>query len=114
MRGERGALQRIDGDVNLGRRAVADALAVGEHGRLVLLALADHDESIHLDRLERVVHAVDGGLIGRLLVAATHERRAGERGGLGDAHELKREVTVGTLVCEVRGQGGKATRSPLG
>ena len=36
-------LERIDGDVDLGPLAVAHALAVVEHRRLVLLALADHD-----------------------------------------------------------------------
>ncbi len=95
VRGERRALQRIDRDVDLGRGAVADALAVVEHRRLILLALADHHEAVHLHGLQRVAHAVDGGLVGGQLVAASHERRAGERGGLGDAHELQREVAIG-------------------
>ena len=33
------------------RRAVADLLAVVEHRRLVLLALADHDDAVHVDRV---------------------------------------------------------------
>ncbi len=76
VRGERRALQRIDGDVDLRRRAVADPLAVVEHRRLVLLALADHDDAVHLHRLQHVAHAVDRRLIGGLLVAEPDERRA--------------------------------------
>lgn len=34
LRGERGAIQRIDGNVHLGPSAVADALAAVKHGRL--------------------------------------------------------------------------------
>ena len=58
------------------RRAVADHLAVGEHRRLVLLALADHDDAVHVDRVQHGVHAVDRGLVGRLLVAHADERAA--------------------------------------
>ena len=48
LRGQRRALERVDGDVDLRRRAVADVLAVVEHRRLVLLALADDDEAVHV------------------------------------------------------------------
>ena len=51
-RGERGAVDRVDGDVGLGRRAVADALAVEEHRRFVLLALADDDDAVHRHGVE--------------------------------------------------------------
>ncbi len=91
------ALERVDGDVDLRAAAVADLLAVGEHRRLVLLALADHHDAVHVDRVQHGVHAVDGGLVGGLLVAAADPARGGQRGGLGDAHELEREVAVGTL-----------------
>ena len=40
-------LERVDGDVDLGPDAVADLLAVEEHRRLVLLALADDDDAAH-------------------------------------------------------------------
>ncbi len=52
------------------------------------------------------------------LSPAPDERRAGERGGLGDAHELQREVAVRTLVRGVgvkrgrRGAEGKQKRTP--
>ena len=59
-----------------GRRAVADVLAVVEHRRLVLLALADHDDAVHRDRVEHVAHRVDGRLVGGLLVARGRRARA--------------------------------------
>src|SRR5207248_4815691 len=62
-RGEARPLERIDGDVDLGPGAVADVLAVEEHRRLVLLALADHDATAHRDRVEYAAHRVDGGLV---------------------------------------------------
>ena len=96
-RREARALERVDGDVDLGRAAVADPLAVVEHRRLVLLALADDDGAVHRDGVEEQPHRVDGGLVGRLLVAAPDPARGGERRGLGHAHELEREVAVGLV-----------------
>ncbi len=91
---QRRALERVDRDVDLGRGAVADALAVGEHRRLVLLALADHDDAVHPDAAQDVVHPVDRGLVGSDLVAHAHEARSRQRGGLRGAHELEGEVAV--------------------
>jgi hypothetical protein len=67
--GEGRAVDRVDRDVALGARAVADLLAVVEHGRLVLLALADHDRAAHRDAADHLAHRVDGGLVGAVLVA---------------------------------------------
>ena len=92
--GQRRALQRVDGDVDLRRRAVADLLAVVEHRRLVLLALADDDDAVHAHGAEHQAHRVDGGLVGGDLVAEADHARGGQRGGLGRAHELEREVAV--------------------
>ena len=91
------ALERVDGDVDLRVGAVADLLAVGQHRRLVLLALADDDDAVHVDRVEDGVHAVDGRLVGGFLVAAADVARGGQRGRLGDAHELEREVAIGDV-----------------
>ncbi len=44
------SIDRVDGDVDLRSRSVADPLAVVEHRRLVLLALADDDDAVHVDR----------------------------------------------------------------
>ena len=76
LRGQRRALERVDGDVDLRRRAVADLLAVVEHRRLVLLALADDDDAVHRDGVEHEAHRVDGGLVGGVLVAAADQRAA--------------------------------------
>ncbi len=75
--------------------AVADVLAVVEHGRLVLLALSDHDDAVHRDRVEHRAHRVDRRLIGGDLVAGARPAGGGERGGLGDADELEGEVAIG-------------------
>ncbi len=92
--GEARTLERVDRDVDLGRLAVADDLAVVEHRRLVLLAFADHHDAVHLDRVENGVHAVHRSLVGRLLVAHPEQAGGGEGGGLGHAHELEREVAI--------------------
>ena len=47
-----------------GPGAVADLLAVVEHRRLVLLALADHDDAVHRDGVEHRAHRVDRRLVG--------------------------------------------------
>ena len=92
----------------IGGRAVADLLAVVEHRRLVLLPLADHDDAVHRDRVEDEAHRVDRGLVGGDLVAAADPAGGGQGGGLGDAHELEREVAVG-----LGGWGGLHLRNPI-
>ena len=47
--------------------------------------------------MEHVTHAVNRGLVGGLLVAHADERSRGQGGGLGDAHELEREVAIRKL-----------------
>ena len=78
----------------LGPAARADLLADVEHGRLVALALADHDRAVHLDLVERRAHGVDRRLVRRLLVAAAHHVRAGQRRGFRRTHQLQRQVPV--------------------
>ena len=77
--GQRRALERVDGDVDDRRAAVADLLAVVEHRRLVLLALADHHDAVHRHGVEQQPHRVDRGAVGRLLLAAADPARGGER-----------------------------------
>ena len=92
--GQGGPLERIDRDVHSWRAAVADLLAVVEHRRLVLLALADHDDAVHRHGVEHQPHRVDRGAVGALLLAAADPAAGGERARLGDADELERQVAV--------------------
>ena len=91
------ALERVDGDVDLGdvrrsgRRPPADLLADVEHRRLVALALADDDRAGELDLVHRPAHRLDRGAVGVVLLAAAHEARGRERRRLGDPDHLERE-----------------------
>ena len=96
--GERGAVDGVDGDVGEHRGAVADPLAVEEHRRLVLLALADDDDPVHRHGVEHDPHGVDGGAVGAVLVAPPHPPARRQRRRLGGAHELQGEVPVGALL----------------
>ena len=96
-RRERGAVDRVDGDVHRGRGAVADLLAVEQHRRFVFFALADHDDAVHRDAVEDDAHRLDGRAVGGVLVAASHPAAAGERGGLGGTHQFHREVAIRAL-----------------
>ena len=100
---ERRAVDRVDRDVGHRGRAVADALAVEEHRRLVLLALADHDDAVHRHSLEHDAHGVDGRLVGAFLVSAAHPPAGGQRRGLGHADQFHREVAVGRLSLVAHG-----------
>ena len=80
-----------------GAGAVADLLAVVEHRRLVLLALADDDDAAHRDGADQRAHGVDGRAVAAVLVAAPDPAAGGHRGGLGDPDELEGEVAVRRL-----------------
>ena len=107
-RGQARPLERIDRDVDLRWRAVADVLAVVEHRRLVLLALADHHDAVHRHRLEHVAHGVDRGLVGSLLVAAADHPSRGQRRRLGHPDEFEGQVPIhpDVLVIEAHGSPG--------
>ena len=66
---QRRAVDGVNRDVAGRPLARADVLAVEQHGRLVLLALADHHHAVKVDRAEELAHGVDGGSIGAELVA---------------------------------------------
>ena len=94
---ERGAIYGVNGDVHSRVGAVADALADVEHGGFVLLALADYDDAVHADTVQRVAHGVDGGLVDHLLVAKAHVAGCGHGGGLGNSDELHGKVAFDGL-----------------
>ena len=64
---DRGALERIDGDVDLRAFAGADLLADVEHRRLVHLAFADDDRAADVPACRVPAHGIDGGLVGALV-----------------------------------------------
>ncbi|MCS7006982.1 MAG: hypothetical protein NZL88_05455 [Gaiellaceae bacterium] len=87
-------LEGVDGDVDLRPRPVTHLLAVVEHRRLVLLPLADDDDTSHGDGVEEETHRVHGRLVGGDLVAAPDPARREGRGSLRHPDELEREVAV--------------------
>ena len=97
-----GAVDRVDGDVGLGKAAVADSLAVEEHGGFVLLTLADDDDTVHGDGLEDHPHGVDGGGVRPFLVSPPEPPAGSERSRLRHADELHGEVAIGRLTVRVR------------
>ena len=74
---------------------VADLLAVVEHGRLVLLALADDDDALHAHRADQRAHGVDRRAVAAVLVAAAHPAAGGHGGRLGHPDQLEGQVAVG-------------------
>ena len=64
--------------------AGADLLAVEQHGRFVLLALADHDDAVHRHGVEDDAHRVDRRAVGAVLVALAQPAPGGQRRRLGD------------------------------
>ena len=70
----------------------ADPLADVEHRRLVALALADDDPAGEVDLVHRLAHRLGGGLVGAVALAASHEPRRLDGGGLGDPDHLERRA----------------------
>ena len=95
LRGQRGAVDRVDGDVALGPVAVADLLAVEQHRGVVLLALADDDRAAHADGADQHPHRVHRDAVGAVLVALAHPATGRHRGGLGHPDQLESQVAVG-------------------
>src|SRR4029453_3202197 len=87
-------LERVDRDVDLRSVPVTDGLAVVEHRRLVLLPLADHHDTPHRDGVDYESHEVEGRLVRRVLLTTADPARGAHGRGLGDTHELEREVPV--------------------
>ena len=92
--GQGRAVDRVDGDVGFGVGAIADALSVVEHRRLVLFAFADDDHAVHRHGSEHVAHGVDRRAVGPFFVTPTHPAGSGHRRRFGDSDQLECEVAV--------------------
>ena len=100
------AVDRIDGDVDHRRVARAEPLAVIEHRRLVLLALADDDDAVHVHHVEEQPHGVDGRLVGGVLVAPAHPARGRQRGRLGGPDQVESQVRIAAMESASAGEVG--------
>src|SRR5699024_5031858 len=83
-RGQSGAVDRVDRHVPLVTTTVTDALAVVQHGRVVLLALPDDHGAVHRHGADHVPHAAYGGIVRTVLVALAHPAGRRQRGRLRD------------------------------
>src|SRR6478736_2516918 len=92
--GQRGAVDRVDGDVDLGAGAVTDLLAVEEHRRVVLLTLPDDDDPAHADGRDHRAHGLDGGTVCLVLLAAADPTASGHGCRLGHPDQLESEVAI--------------------
>ena len=88
------AFQRVERDVDLRPVLGADLLADVEHRRLVALALADDDGAVDRQAVQFAPHGVDGGLVGRLLVAAPTHSGCGNGCALCHAGHLQGQEAV--------------------
>ena len=95
---QRGAFQRIDGNIDFRTAFGADLLADEQHRRFVHLAFADHDGAVDGERRKLAPHGVDGGPIGFLLRSAAAQPRRGDRGAFGDADDFERQSALKALV----------------
>ena len=96
---QRGAVDRVDGEVAVRPVAVADFLAVVEHRRLVFFALADHHHAAHRHRIDQFAYRVDRRAVAALLVAAPHPAAGCHGAGLGDPYQLQGQVAVWAPAC---------------
>ena len=74
--------------------ARADATAIARMTPSVL-ALADHDNAVHVDGFQQVAHRIHSSTVGCVLVAAAHPFRSRKGRRLGDTYEFHRQVAIG-------------------
>ena len=94
-RGERRAVDGIDGDVNERGTSVTNSLTVIEHWCFVLFTFANDDDAVHRNCSEHKAHGVHCRTIRRVLVTSTRPASRRYRGGLGDPDHLESDVAVG-------------------
>src|SRR5262249_60395856 len=65
-----------------------------EHRALVHLPFTDPHAALDVNFGELLAHGIDGGLVGRLLVAATPEAGGGDGSGLGHPRNLQHQNAI--------------------
>ena len=109
LRAQGRPLQRVDSDIDLGRRcllwAIAEGLADIEHGRLIALALPDDDAAVHGGCVEGGAHGIDRSGVCSLLIALPDPRQAGT------GCQCTSALEVGQQVFDAVG-GGHAALDP--
>ena len=86
------AVNRINSNVHLRPSPRADALTVEQHRGMILLALADDNDRIHLNGIQHQSHRFNRGTVSSDLIAATHLTTGRQCGRLGHAHQFQRQV----------------------
>ena len=102
---QRGAFERIDGDIDLRAGVHADLLADEQHRRLVALALADHDGAFDRQLVELAAHRVDRGLVGLFLLAVAAQPCRRHRRALRHPHDLERQNALEQQLRRNRNMG---------
>ena len=113
--GQAGAVDRVHGHVHGGAGAVADLLAVEQHGGLVLLALADHHGAVHGHGVHERAHRVHRGAVRLVLVPVAHPGARGDGRRLGHPHQLHGQVAVRDVILVaglLRGRAGHRCSDP--
>ena len=104
--GNRGALERIKRDVDLGAFAHADLFADEQHRGFVALALADHHGAIDVEVVEGLAHRRHGRRVSRLFITPPDQLRRRNRGGFGNAHHLQHQHALDGIVGSGLCSGG--------
>jgi hypothetical protein len=91
---QRGAIDRVDGDIALCPGPGADPFAVVEHRGVVLLAFTDDDHAVHRDGHHHRPHRRHGGGVGTVFVSAPDPPARRHRGSLGDPKQIQCQVAV--------------------
>ena len=97
-RGQAGAVDGINRHVEGGTGAVADVLAVVQHGSLVLLAFTDDNGAVEVDGGEAVAHSVDSCAVRKILFARANPGTRCDGCGFGSAHQFHCQVTVAVVI----------------
>ena len=88
LRGQGRAFERVDGDVHLGA-TTADFFTDVQHRSLILLTLTNHNFAADRAGLQGVAHRIDGGAVGRNLVAPTEPAGGGDGTSLSDTSQIE-------------------------